>query len=90
MENQHEIISDTIVDSAYSMNQALRALYESRRAEPVGEIEACIEKCGWDRETVSKLFLMNVEKAYVTAPTKILFVGMETHGWKRVHFKTTC
>ena len=82
MENQDKSTSEITVDSAASMNQALRALYESRRAELVGEIEACIGKCGWDRETVSKLFLMNVEKAYVTAPTKILFVGMETHGWK--------
>ena len=82
MENQDGIVSDTTVDSADSMNQALRALYESRRPELVGEIEACIGKCDWEREAVSKLFLMNVEKEYVTAPTKILFVGRETCGWK--------
>jgi hypothetical protein len=81
VENQGETIPEITIDSADSMNQALRSLYENRLPELVEEIEACIGKCEWDRETVSKLFLMNVEEEYATAPTKILFVGRETFGW---------
>ncbi len=81
MENQGGSIPEISVDSADSMNQALRSLYESRLPELVGEIEQCIGKCGWDRGKVSKLFLMNVEEEYATAPVKILFIGRETCGW---------
>lgn len=63
------------------MNKELLALYESRLPEIYDQIAQCIEQCGWPRREVSKLFFMQVDEAYVNAPTKILFVGRETFGW---------
>ncbi len=79
MANQGEGIPQIIVDSADSMNQALRSVYERRLPELVGGIENCIDLAGWERKTVSRLFLMEVEEEYGTAPTKILFVGTIDH-----------
>ena len=38
---------------------------------------------------MSKLFMMKVDSEYITAPTKILFVGAETHGWDHYHVEDT-
>ena len=40
-----------------------------------------IEKDGWQKENVSKLFCMKVNEEYVKATKRILFVGRETFGW---------
>ena len=70
-------MEDSISLTANELNRQLEKLYTPY----LNAINKLIDIHDPAREKVSWPFLMHVHDEYVNAPKKLMFVGMETHGW---------